>query len=114
VPVSEWSDLLTQASARKKTLDSDPSSPTYGDETTGEDFAAAYQKMSSTEVQRVGRAYGTEMYVLLVDLAADGTVPVGKADTLNVDGVGDLNVTAIIDYQQADQRMARVEAEVVR
>lgn len=113
MPLSDWIDDLTVANARVKSETYDNATGTYMD-TTGPDFPVGYHKLSSTEINRLGREYGTEIYILLADLKVDGSAPVGKSDTLNVDRLGDLNVVAVIPYEQPDERICRIEAEVTK
>jgi hypothetical protein len=110
-PLAEWIDMLSPATARARTVDADPSSPTYGNETPGPDFPVGYQKASSHELNRMGAEYTENVYLILADLDAGGNPPVGQHDTLNVDGLGDLDVRGVTPYEQPDQRMVRIEAE---
>lgn len=111
MPLSDWISDLTPATATRRTLDENPASPTYGDEVDAGSFTVGYQKASSRELQRMGREYGTDLYIMLADLDSAGNAPAQKDERVVLAGVGELNVTAVIEYRQPDERMARIEGE---
>lgn len=112
MPLGDWADLLTPATAAVITQDADPASPTYGEEVTGASFSCGYQKLSSAEVRDRGREYGSDIYMIVCDLDSEGDAPITKFDRLQIEGIGEVNVIAITEYRQPDYRIAQVEAEL--
>lgn len=108
--LTDFGPLATSATARRVTLDSDPASPTYGNEVTGTPFDVAYFQVSSSEVVRMGGTPGTNLYKILADFQADAA-PVQRSDKLNLDGIGVLEVVAVIEHRTPDFVGVIVEAE---
>lgn len=91
-------------------MDSDPASPTYGNEVTGASFNVAYFQVSSSEVVRLGGTPGTNLYRVLADFQANAT-PVQRSEKLDLDGIGILEVVAVIEHRTPDFVGCILEAE---
>lgn len=108
--LTDFGPLATSATARRVTLDSDPSSPTYGNEVTGDPFNVAYFQVSSSEVVRMGGTPGTNLYRVIADFQ-NNAAPVQKSDKLDLDGIGVLEVVAVIEHRTPDFVGVLIEAE---
>lgn len=91
-------------------MDSDPASPTYGNEVTGASFNVAYFQVSSSEVVRLGGTPGTNLYRVLADFQAN-TAPVQRSEKLDLDGIGVLEVVSVVEHRMPAFTGVVIEAE---
>lgn len=96
--LKSFGKLATKSTARRVSVDSDPSSPTYGNEVTGDPFPVAYFQVSSTEVVRLGSTPGTNLFRVLADLQ-NNAAPVQRSEKLDLDGVGVLEVVSVVEHR---------------
>lgn len=91
---TEFSDALIAATAHRLTVDSDPSSPTYGDETQDTGFAVGMTQLDGRQLRELGRELTTRAYTVFADREGQA-LEVNAHEKLRIAGRGDFDVLSV-------------------
>lgn len=91
---SEFGDMLIGGTARRLVLDTDPQSPTYGDEVPGTAFDVGFTQADGRQLRELGREITTRAYNVHADRTGE-PLNVNPKERIRIDGRGDFDVLTV-------------------